>query len=83
MPIIRSFRVSYKWLLPAVFGALKKEIVRSAVVVFSALSVVCYVRLLWGMSDVVGLGVGVLDSFFLRCVCVCCLGIPVSGLGAD
>jgi hypothetical protein len=64
MPIIKSSRVSYKWLLPAVFGALKKEIVRSAVVVFSALSVVCYVRLLWGMSDVVGLGVGVLDSFF-------------------
>jgi hypothetical protein len=53
MPIIRTSSVSYKWLLPAVFGAVKKEIVRSAVVVFSGLSVVCYVRLLWGMSDVV------------------------------
>jgi hypothetical protein len=34
MPIIGSSRVSYKWLLPAVFGAVKKEIVRSAVLYF-------------------------------------------------
>jgi hypothetical protein len=54
MPIIRSSRVLYKWLLSVVFGAVKKEIVMLIVVVFSALSVVCYVRLLWGMSDVVG-----------------------------
>jgi hypothetical protein len=54
MPIIRSSRVLYKWLQPDVLGAVKKEIVRFAVVVFSALIVLCYVRLLWGMSDVVG-----------------------------
>ena len=43
MPIVRSSRVLYKWLLPAVFGAVKMEIVifRLAAVVFSALSVVC------------------------------------------
>jgi hypothetical protein len=49
MPIIRSSRLLHKWLLPVVFGAVKMEIVRSAVVVFSALSVVCYVRLLRDM----------------------------------
>jgi hypothetical protein len=52
VPIIRSSRVLYRWLLSVVFGDVKKEIVRLAVV-FSALSVVCYVRLLWGMSDLV------------------------------
>jgi hypothetical protein len=50
IPIIRSSRVLYRWLLPVEFGAVKKEIVRLAVGVFLALSVVCYVRLLWGMS---------------------------------
>jgi hypothetical protein len=50
MPIIRSSRVLYKWLLSVVFGAVKKKIVRLAV--FSAVK--CYVRLLWGMLDVVG-----------------------------
>ena len=56
MPIIRSSRVLYKWLLPVVFGAVKMEIVifRLAAVVFSALGVVRYIRLLWGKSDVVG-----------------------------
>jgi hypothetical protein len=54
MPIIRSSRVLYKWLLSVLFGAVKKEIVILIVAVFSALSDVCYVRLLWGMSDVVG-----------------------------
>ena len=56
MPIIRSSRVLYKWLLPVVFGALKMEIVifRLVDVVFSALSVVRYIRLLWGMWGVVG-----------------------------
>jgi hypothetical protein len=49
MPIIRSSRVLYKWLLPVVFGAVKMEVVifRLAAVVFSALSVVRYIRLLW------------------------------------
>jgi hypothetical protein len=53
MPIIWSSRVLYKWLLPAVFSAVKMETVifRLAAVVFSALSVV---RLLWDMSDDVG-----------------------------
>jgi hypothetical protein len=42
MPIIRSSRVLYKWLLPVVFSAVKMEIVififfRLAAVVFSAL----------------------------------------------
>ena len=43
MPIIRSSRVLYKWLLPVIFGAVKMEIVifRLAAVLFSALSVVC------------------------------------------
>ena len=43
MPIIRSSRVLYKWLLPVVFGAVKMEIVifRLVDVVFLALSVVC------------------------------------------
>jgi len=43
MPIIRSWRVLYKWFLPVVFGAVKMEIVifRLVDVVFSALSVVC------------------------------------------
>ena len=56
MPIIRSSRVLYKWLLPVVFGALKMEIVifRLVDVVFSALSAVRYIRLLWGMWGVVG-----------------------------
>ena len=56
MPIIRSSRVLYKWLLPVVFGAVKMEIVifRLTAVVFSALGVVCYIRLLWGKLDVVG-----------------------------
>jgi len=56
MPIIRSSRVLYKWLLPVVFGAVMMEIVicRLADVVFSALSVMRYIRLLWGMSGVVG-----------------------------
>jgi hypothetical protein len=56
MPIIRSLRVLYKWLLPVVFGAVKMEIVifRLAAVVFSALSVVRYIHLLWGMLGVVG-----------------------------
>jgi len=42
MPIIRSSRVFYKWLLPVVFDTVKMEIVicRLAAVVFSALSVV-------------------------------------------
>jgi hypothetical protein len=53
MPIIRSSRVLYKLLLPVVFSAVKMEIVifRLAAVVFSVLSAV---RLLWGMSGVVG-----------------------------
>jgi hypothetical protein len=61
MPIIRSSRVLYKWLLPVQFGAVKMEIVifRLAAVVFSALNVVHYVRLLWGMSGVVGTVCGV------------------------
>jgi hypothetical protein len=56
MPIIRSSRVLYKQLLPVVFGAVKIEIVifRLAAVVFSALSFVRYICLLWGMSGVVG-----------------------------
>jgi hypothetical protein len=56
MPIISSSRVLYKWLLPIVFGAVKMEIVifRLAAVVFLALSVVRYIRLLWGMSGVMG-----------------------------
>ena len=56
MPINRSSRVLYKWLPPVVFGAVKMEIVifRLAAVVFSALSVVRYIRLLWGMWGVVG-----------------------------
>ena len=73
MPIIRSSRVLYKWLLPVVFGAVKMEIVifRLAAVVFPALSAVCYIRLLWGMSGVVGgLCVGVLGSFFVGCLCL-------------
>jgi hypothetical protein len=39
MPIIRSSRVLYKWLLPVVFGTVKMEIVifRLAAVVLSAL----------------------------------------------
>ena len=50
MPIIRSSRVLYRWLLPVVFGAVKMEIVicRLEAVVFSVLSVVRYIRLLWG-----------------------------------
>ena len=56
MPIIRNSRVLYRWLLPVIFGAVKMEIVvcRLADVVFSALSVVRYISLLWGMSGVVG-----------------------------
>ena len=56
MPIIRNSRVLYKWLLPVVFGAVKMEIVICGLadVIFSALSVVRYISLLWGMSDVVG-----------------------------
>jgi hypothetical protein len=56
MPIIRSSRVLYTWLLPVIFGAVKMEIeiFRLAAIVFSALSVVRYIRLLWGMSGVVG-----------------------------
>jgi hypothetical protein len=55
MPII-SLRVLYKWLLPVVFVAVKMEIVifRLAAIVFLALSVVRYIRFLWGMSGVVG-----------------------------
>jgi hypothetical protein len=53
MPIIRSSRVLYKWLLPVVFSAVKMKIVifRLAAVVFSVLSAV---RLLWNISGVVG-----------------------------
>jgi hypothetical protein len=42
VPIIRSSRVLYRWLLPVIFGAVKMEIVifRFADVVFSALRVV-------------------------------------------
>ena len=49
-------RVLYKWLLPVVFGAAKMEIVifRLVAVVFSALSAVRYICLLWGMLGVVG-----------------------------
>jgi hypothetical protein len=56
MPIIRSSRVLYKWLLPVVFGAVKMKIVifRFADVVFSALNVMRYIRFLWGMSGVMG-----------------------------
>ena len=62
-----------KRLLPVVFGAVKMEIVifRLAAIVFSVLSVVRYIRLLWGMSGVVGaVCVGVLGSFFVGCLCL-------------
>jgi hypothetical protein len=73
MPIIRSSRVLYEWLLPVVFGAVKMEIVifRLAAIVFSALSFVRYIRLLWGTCRVSwGLCVGVLGSFFVGCLCL-------------
>ena len=43
MPIIRSSRVLYKWLLPVVFGAVKMDIVicRLAAVVISAIKIIC------------------------------------------
>jgi hypothetical protein len=70
MPIIRSSRVLHRWLLPVVFGAVKMEIVifRLAAIVFSALSVVRYIRLLRGVSW--GLCMGVLGSFFVGCLCL-------------
>ena len=55
MPIIRNSRVLYKWFLPVIFGAVKMEIVTFRLAdVFSAFSVVRYIRLIWGVSGVVG-----------------------------
>jgi hypothetical protein len=78
MPIIRNSRVLYKWLLPVVFSAVKMEIVifRLAAIVFSALSAV---RLLWGMSGVVGAVCGCPRTSQTRCsmsavmVCSACV----------
>jgi len=49
MPIIRSSRVLYRWLLPVVFGAIKMEDViydLNGIRVFWVLSIVCYIGLL-------------------------------------
>jgi len=49
MPIIRSSRVVYRWLLPVVFGAVKTEDViykLNGICVFWVLSIVCYIGLL-------------------------------------
>jgi len=49
MPIIRSSRVLYRWLLPVVFGAVKMGDViykPNGIRVFLVLSIVCYIGLL-------------------------------------
>jgi hypothetical protein len=49
MPIIRSSRVVYRWLLPVVFGAVKMEDVvykLNGIRVFWVLSIACYIGLL-------------------------------------
>ena len=47
--------------------------------VFSVLSVVCYLGSLLGVSNVVGLCVGVLGRFFVVYSLVCGSGIPFVG----
>ena len=85
MAIIRSSRVLYKWLLPVVFGAVKMEIVIFRLVAVVFFGIKCHVLYTFVMGHVGCCGgcVWVSKVAFLWVVCVCGLGIPVSGLGAD